>query len=185
VHLASVGERVRTDSSPPSKVGLLFRLVELFAPPRVVEFGSAFGVSGAYIVAAMQSAGGGVFVTVEAAQSRSVIAAETIDMVDAPDVTVRTLVGLFDDHLDVLDGTGLFFLDGNHFAEPTRRYTEAAFVRGGEDLVVVLDDIAGYSLEMDEVWSGLRSDARVHAQGQVGDVGVLLRGKPAMEMLGS
>src|SRR3954468_15344653 len=163
-HLASVGERVRSDSSPVSKVGLLFRLVELFAPTRVVEFGSAFGVSGAYIVAGMQSAGGGGFGQGEAGagRCRSVIAAETIGIVDAPDVTVRTLVGLFDEHLDVLDGVGFFFLDGNHFAEPTRHYTEAAFARGDEDLVVVLDDIAGYSGEMEDVWSTLRSDARVH-----------------------
>ena len=113
------------------------------------------------------------------------IAAETIGIVDAPDVTVRTLVGLFDEHLHVLDGVDFFFLDGNHFAEPTRHYTETAFARGDEDLVVVLDDIAGYSGEMDDVWSTLRSDARVHAHGQVGDVGVLLRGQPATRILAS
>ena len=179
VDRAAVGTKVASDSSSTAKAGLLARLVERVQPERVVEFGSAFGISGGYLVSALQRAGGGVFSTVEATAARSSIAGETIGLVHAPDVVVDRVVGLFDEQLDLLNDAGFVFIDGNHYAEPTHRYVEAALSRGSVELVVVLDDIAGYSQEMDAAWAKLRRDRRFDAQGQVADVGVLLRGRPA------
>lgn len=175
-NVAPVADRVQHDSSPAEKAGLLYRLARTLAPTDAVEFGSAFGLSGAYLVAGLQAGGGGRFTTIEAAASRSRIAADTIALAPSDDIDVRLVVGLFDEHFEVLDGAGLVFIDGNHQAVPTATYVEECLRRGARDLVLVLDDIAGYSPEMDQLWQALRRDKRFSATGQFADVGVLVRG---------
>ncbi len=172
-----VGDEVRRASAPPAKALLLYRLAVSVAPGKVVELGSAFGVSGAYLSAGLAAGGGGSFVTIEAAASRSRIAAETLERVPSPQVVQRLVVGLFDDHLAELTGADLVYVDGNHFAAPTRAYVEEALARGAPDLLIALDDIDGYSEEMDRLWEELRRDARFTCSGRLGDLGVLSAGR--------
>jgi predicted O-methyltransferase YrrM len=154
----------------------LYRLVRALRPRTVVEFGSAVGISGAYIASALRANGSGRLVTVEGAETRQPIAARTIESV-APGVT-RSVRALFDEVLDVLDGADLFFLDGNHHYEPTLRYVTEAVDRMARPAVLVLDDIAGHSERMDRAWSALAGDPRFTAVQQVDRTGLLALGEP-------
>ncbi|HET7530043.1 MAG TPA: class I SAM-dependent methyltransferase [Mycobacteriales bacterium] len=145
-------------SCPPDKALFLYRLVRALRPELVVEFGSALGVSGAYLASALTANGSGRLVTVEGSPSRQQVAAASIESV-APGVTT-SVCGYFDDHLDVLDGATLFFNDGNHQEDAVLRYASAAAERMGRPGVLVIDDIVGYSAGMASAWRKLQRDRR-------------------------
>lgn len=167
-------------SSSPTKGLLLYRLVRLLRPRSIVEFGTGVGTSANYLCYGLRDNGFGVLHTVEASASRSAVAVaalqEHIGRLDPH-------VGVFDDKLDLLDGADLFFLDGNHYGEPTHRYVTEAIERMASRAVLLLDDVVGYTPDMDAAWQALRSDPRFvraasltglgeHANG----LGVLVRG---------
>lgn len=144
-------------SSPADQGEILYRLVRAVAPVKIVEFGACFGIGASYMAAAQSRAGGGELVTIEGSPSRAAIAASTLEAV-APG-TARVVVGFFDDHLEQLDGADFLFIDGNHNAEPTRLYVREAYGRMAANGLILLDDIVGYSDEMDSVWDELRARA--------------------------
>lgn len=182
-HQVSIAEESMGASAPGDKALLLMRLAAAWAPGRVVELGSAFGVSGAYFAAGLQSNGGGELVSIEAVAARSRLAQETIALVPTPDVDVRLVVGLFDEHLTEFAGARLVYLDGNHYAAPTRAYVEAAVASLAPDGVIVLDDIDGYSAEMDRLWNELRRDRRFRVTGRCRDLGLLAMSAAASHRL--
>lgn len=171
-----VADEARSASADSGKALLLSRLARRAAPATVVELGSAFGISGAHFVAGLQAGGGGTFITIDAVASRSVLAAETIALVDAPDVDVQLVVGMFEDHFDAWQGAQLVYIDGNHWRDPTLAYVEAALERCDPGVLLLLDDIHGYSAEMDQTWQQLSGDQRFAFAGRIGSLGVLGRG---------
>jgi predicted O-methyltransferase YrrM len=161
-------------SSPPWKGALLYHLVRGLRPTRVVEFGTCFGVSASYLAAALRANGVGQLFTIEGSPSRHRIAEESIESV-APGVSMA-ICGRFDDHLDLLDAAELFFLDGNHWEEPTLRYVREAARRSSRPALMVIDDVAGYSEEMSAAWHRLRREGEFSGQVLVHDVGMLWLG---------
>lgn len=161
-----VGEQSVVASAGPDKALLLHRIARALAPCPVVELGTAFGISGGYVVAGLAAGGGGSLVSVDAAASRSAVAAQTLAAVGDDRVGVRLLTGLFDDHLDELHGARLVYVDGNHYAAPTSSYLAAALERCAPDAVLLFDDIDGYSAEMDRWWSAAARDRRFAATGR-------------------
>ena len=169
----TVGSETSTAASSPARALLLYRLVRRLGPARIVEFGSATGVSGSYLASALAANGSGELVTIEGSPSRQKIASRSIESVSPGRTT--SIAGFFDDHLDVLDGADLFFLDGNHYADPTAVYVDEAVRRMRPDAVLVLDDVRRYSPEMDAAWERLRRDDRFAARGEAGSTGLLAR----------
>ena len=156
--VTTIAAETENASCPPDKALFLYRVVRALAPDHVVEFGSALGVSGAYLASALTANGHGRLVTVEGSPSRQKIAAASIESA-APGVTT-SICGYFDDHLDVLDGATLFFNDGNHQEDAVIRYADAAARRMAKPGVIVIDDIVGYSEGMTAAWKALRRDRR-------------------------
>jgi predicted O-methyltransferase YrrM len=154
----TVAAETANASCPPDKALFLYRTVRALRPALVVEFGSALGVSGAYLASALRANGTGRLVTVEGSPSRQKVAAASIESV-APGVTT-SVCGYFDDHLDVLDAASLFFNDGNHQEDAVLRYAAAAAQRMARPGVVVIDDIVDYSEGMTSAWRQLRRDKR-------------------------
>jgi len=173
--VTTVGAETRTASCPPRKALFLYRLVRSARPSLVVEFGSALGISGAYLASALRANGTGRLVTVEGSPSRQTIAAESIESV-APGVTT-SIRGFFDDHLDVLDGAALFFNDGNHHADAVLRYAEAAVTRMAKPGLLIVDDVQGYSDEMTAAWKQLCADRRFSRSLLVDRIGLLSFGQ--------
>jgi predicted O-methyltransferase YrrM len=171
-----VAEESARASSPAANGLFLYRLVRSFRPEKVVEFGSAVGVSGSYIASALRANGSGRLVTVEGAPSRQRIAERTIESV-APGVT-ESRCNVFDEALDALDGADLFFLDGHHHYDPTLHYVAEACARMRRPSLLVLDDVANHSERMDRAWSDLAADDRfTHAQ-LLDRIGLLALGEP-------
>lgn len=169
--VTTIGAETANASCPPEKALRLYRLVRALRPSKVVEFGSALGVSGAYLASALRANGSGHLVTVEGSPSRQAVAAASIESV-APGVTT-SLCGYFDDHLDVLAGSDLFFNDGNHQRDAALRYATAACERMSRPALMVLDDAIGYSAQMDEAWRQLRRDSRFSAAESLGPLALL------------
>lgn len=142
-------------SAPPDQGRLLFQLIRTLAPRRVLELGTNIGISAAYIVVAMDHAGGGQLVTIEASGIRVALARRFLDQLGLLG-GVDLIEGYFDDVLEsVLADHGPFdvvFLDGNHRLEPTLRYTEMLVPGMPAGGVIVLDDIR-WSQEMLEAWT--------------------------------
>jgi len=171
-----VGAEAAGASVPAVEAVLLYRLVRLLRPRRVVELGSAFGVSGAHLASALAAEGCGELVTIEGSPSRHEIAAETIERAAAGVTTA--LCGFFEDHLDALGGAGLVFVDGNHQVEPTLGYVDEVVARAARPCALVLDDV-DWSPEFARMWRSLRRDGRFTAAGGVAGLGVLLLGETA------
>ena len=169
--ITTVGAETANASCPPEKALYLYRLVRALRPSKVVEFGSALGVSGAYLASALRANGTGRLVTVEGSPSRQEVASASIESVAAGVTT--SLCGYFDDRLDVLDGADLFFNDGNHQRDAVLRYAGAAYDRMTRPAVIVLDDAIGYSGDMDEAWRELRRDPRFSATDTLGAFALL------------
>ena len=175
--VTTVAKETANASCRPEKALFLYRLVRELRPSVVVEFGSALGVSGAYLASALRRNGEGRLVTVEGSPSRQSIAAGSIEAA-APGVTT-SICGYFDDHLDVLAGADLFFNDGNHNEEPVLRYAQAALERMSRPSVLVLDDAIGYSEGMTAAWNLLRVDRRFGRHAEAGPMGLLSLPDPA------
>jgi predicted O-methyltransferase YrrM len=169
-----VAEEASRASVSPAKGRLLYRLVRRAAPGKVVELGSALGVSGSYIASGLRAAGEGTLVTIEGSASRQAIARETIEAA-APGVA-QYVQGLFDDNLDQIEDAGMVFVDGNHEPEPLRRYVDAARDRGARPCVLVLDDIEDWSESLNETWRGLVRSRDFAQAGQAASLGVLVLG---------
>jgi predicted O-methyltransferase YrrM len=172
----SVAEESARASSPAANGLFLYRLVRALRPAKVVEFGSAVGVSGSYLASALRANGSGHLVTVEGAPSRQRIAQRTIESV-APGVTTSRCA-VFEDALDALDEADVFFLDGHHHYDPTLHYVAEACARMRRPAVLVLDDVANHSERMDRAWQDLAVDPRF-AHAQLFDrIGLLALGEP-------
>ncbi|HUR04573.1 MAG TPA: class I SAM-dependent methyltransferase [Nonomuraea sp.] len=178
-----VADESRSASADSGKALLLSRLAGRFAPGTVVELGSAFGISGAHFVAGLQAGGGGTFITMDAVPARSALAAETIALINAPQVDVQMVVGMFEDNFDAWQGAHVVYIDGNHWRAPTLEYVETALERCDPGVLLLLDDIHGYSEEMDQTWLALKADKRFAFAGRIGSLGVLGRG-PAERLKG-
>ncbi len=177
-NLAQVSDVTATVSSPPDKALLLYRLARRFRPSVIVEFGTGLGLSAAYLCYALRDNGGGRLQTVEASASRLAVGAALLRELDLG--LVDTHNSLFEGQLGLLNSADMFFLDGNHYAEPTLRYVDEALARMARPALLVLDDIAGYSRDMDRAWASLAGSNRFTQTALAGDIGILLAGDTEM-----
>jgi predicted O-methyltransferase YrrM len=167
----TVAEEARIASVPLHKGAFLYRLVRLLQPTKVVECGTCFGVSAAYLGSALRANGDGHLVTVELSAERYQIAMSVIGQV-APETT-RAVNGGCDDHVGELDGAELFFLDGSHAVDFTLRQLDEAVARMAQPGIIVIDDVRGHRPELDQMWAGLEVDSRFSVHGDMAGIGVL------------
>ena len=158
----TVGEFCRTSSKPKQAATLLFALVRLLRPERVLEMGTAVGISAAYQGAALCLNGGGRLITVEGSPASVEVARDVVDRLSLSD-TVESRIGLFDKVVpEVLadGGPGYVFIDGEHAEKATLRHFELVEPHLLPPGIVVFDDV-GWSDEMKRALSRLRQDERV------------------------
>ncbi len=136
----SLGDIARRASLPPGRCRELVRIARGAPDGDALELGANVGVSGAYLAAHMAQAGTGRLVTVEGVPDLADAARRTASIVGV-EGTMEVVCATFDDALERLEGQWAFiFLDGEHVADPTRRYAEAAqkiLMPGG---IMVIDD---------------------------------------------
>jgi predicted O-methyltransferase YrrM len=156
------------------QVGRFFAwLVVERRPGVVVEFGTAFGVSGMYWLSGLEMNRAGRLLTFEPNRAWAGIARDNLTAVGS---RAELTVGTFEENIDCVLGAGekidIAFMDAIHtsdFVVPQFQAVAARLAAGG---LVLLDDI-DFSDDMRSCWEVLRGDARVAASVEVDRVGVL------------
>jgi predicted O-methyltransferase YrrM len=134
----------RVASKSPRWAALILDLVLALKPARVLETGTAVGVSGAYIAAGLEANGSGELVTVDSNKRSHEIACGTFaDLRLARHVTA--LHGTFADTIDALVDDGppidLVFKDGGHSESATTSWFDTLAPRLADRSSFLLDDI--------------------------------------------
>jgi len=147
-------------------------LVTAKKPRTIVEFGTAFGVSGMYFLSGLKANDIGRLYTFEPNEIWAKMAQENLCAVD----TRFTLtVGTFEDNMNSVLGKtkiDLAFIDAIHTSEfvvPQFNLVADKLSKGG---LIILDDI-DFSDDMRSCWQKIVSDDRVKAAVNLGRVGIV------------
>lgn len=138
---------------------LLYRIVQYYKPQTILELGTSFGITSAYLASANAAA---TVHTLEGSPSIASIARSHFDSLNLQNVHLtegdftHTLQPLLND-LPMVD---LAFIDGNHRKEPTLQYFQCLLAKINEQSILIFDDIH-WSQEMEEAWEQIKSDSRV------------------------
>lgn len=163
-------EQVRTSR----QLGGFFAwLVTKRRPTTIVEFGTAFGVSGMYFLAGIEQVGNGVLYTFEPNEVWAEVARRNLDEVSPRFVLT---VGTFEAHVDrVLDASktiDLALVDAIH----TGDFVDAQFALIKERLspsgLVLFDDIS-FSDDMRRCWNKIAEAGDVRASVEVQGIGLV------------
>lgn len=175
-----VGELVMRASKPPEAARFLFALLRRLRPDRIVELGTALGISAAYQGAALTLNEVGAMVTIDASRARMEVARDVLSRLELDEV-VETRLARFQDALpSVLSGepVGYAFIDGNHDEEATLEYLDLIHPALEYPGIVVFDDIA-WSDGMKQAWRTLRRDKRLAGSAEVLGMGICVYHAPA------
>lgn len=174
-----LGELVLRASKAPEAARFLFALVRRLRPDRVLELGTALGVSAAYQGAALSLNGVGSMVTIDASAARMEVAREVLSRLALGDV-VEARLGRFAAELPSVlsEPVGYAFVDGHHDEQATLEYLELIHPALEFPGIVVFDDI-GWSDGMERAWKKLRSDSRLAGSAEVLGMGVCVYHPPS------
>jgi len=163
-------------ASIPRQWGLLlFGLVRRFQPLYALELGSALGISGSYLTAALAANDKGHLFTLEGCPQMAERARHSLSLINANRATLT--VGRFQDTLaDTLDRIGLVdftFVDGHHDGEATIAYWLQIAEYLTPRSIVVFDDI-DWSDGMGQAWEQIKADSKVCCSIDLGKFGCCL-----------
>ncbi|MEO5888863.1 MAG: class I SAM-dependent methyltransferase [Ferruginibacter sp.] len=155
-----VVKNIANSSLKPKKYAqLLFRMVRYYKPVTIVELGTSFGITSAYLSQGNQNAN---LFTCEGAGSIAAIAQETFDSLQIKNIEMikgdfaKTLPLLF----SRIGKVDFAFADGNHRKAPTLQYFQQLLACSTSSTIFVFDDIH-WSAEMEDAWSVIQQDAAV------------------------
>ncbi len=138
---------------------LLFRLVNYFQPENVIELGTSFGISTAYLASANSTTN---VITIEGSPEIAEIANKNFKHLGLQNI--QQLIGNFDSVLPSVlkktDKVDFVFFDGNHRKQATLNYFNLCLQKAHNNSVFVFDDIY-WSFEMKEAWDEIKTDSRV------------------------
>lgn len=145
---------IAASSLKPKKYArLLSRIVQHYKPQTIIELGTSFGITSAYMAAGNSHAR---LYTLEGAEAIAGIAQQTFTGLDLQHVELvkgdfsKTLPPLLA-KLGVVD---LAFIDGNHRAAPTLEYFEQVLKSAGAHTILIFDDIH-WSVDMEQAWAAI------------------------------
>jgi predicted O-methyltransferase YrrM len=151
---------IAASSLKPKKFGqLLFRIVDYYAPEKILELGTSLGVTTAYLASARETSR---VITMEGAPSVAAVARENFDRAGLKNIEL--VEGNFDitltDTIRKMGYIDLAFVDGNHRYEPTIRYFRELLPAMQEHSILIFDDIH-WSREMEQAWGEIKADPAV------------------------
>jgi predicted O-methyltransferase YrrM len=157
--MEKVGDIVKRRSQQKHQARLLYRLSRHFQPQNILEFGTAAGISTAYIKASVPES---KMISMEGCASLADVASNTLKKLKINNMGIS--IGDFDVILpNVLLKFGeldFVFFDGNHRREPTLNYFNQCVELAHEDTLFIFDDIH-WSPGMEEAWDTIKKDPRV------------------------
>jgi predicted O-methyltransferase YrrM len=137
---------------------LLYRIVRFYHPHYVLELGTSFGISTAYLAAADEHA------SVMTGEGNHVVASmANRNFRELGLVNIRIVTGDFDNTLpEMMSGlpyVDLAFIDGNHREEPTLNYFSQLLNRISASSILIFDDIH-WSHGMESAWNQIKAHPR-------------------------
>ncbi len=155
-----VVRKMAASSLKPKKFAqLLFRMVQTYQPQTMIELGTSFGITAAYIASGNKA---GRLYTLEGAPSIASIAQNNFEQLGLTNIELiqgdfkNTLQGL----LFSISQVDFAFVDGNHKKEPTLHYFDELLKKSTDTTILVFDDIH-WSSEMEEAWAIIKEHEQV------------------------
>jgi len=138
---------------------LLHRMVKYFRPKNIVELGTSFGITSAYLAKGNPDA---QLYTFEGADSISNIAQQNFKKLGIQNIELingdfgKTLPRFLEKNLTI----DFAFIDGNHREKPTIDYFNSMLSHCNEHSILVFDDIH-WSVEMESAWDFIKNNQSV------------------------
>jgi len=134
----------------PKYAQLLYRIVKYYKPGSIVELGTSFGITSAYLASGNPASS---VYTLEGATSIASLAKQNFETLQLKNI--KLLQGNFDETLPRLfpeiQKIDLAFIDGNHRKEPTLAYFSELLGFSTASTIFIFDDIH-WSEGMEEAW---------------------------------
>ncbi len=152
--------KIEEQHTLPSKYSqLLFRLVNHFMPPQIIELGTSFGISAAYMASANSE---NSIITIEKDRERAEIAKLNFKQLKLKNIEQKT------GHVDailkaiVANNQNLTFVcfDGHHCKQDVLNYFYLCVEKATEESVFVFENMY-LSPELKEAWNKIKNDNRV------------------------
>jgi predicted O-methyltransferase YrrM len=154
-----VAKMAQSSLKPKKFAQLLFRMVQHYQPKTMVELGTSFGITSAYMAQANTNAR---LYTCEGAKNIAAIAQQTFSQLDINNAIVQqgdftvTLPRL----LQQLPAVDFVFIDGNHRYQPTKDYFNQLLQHSHAQTIFIFDDIH-WSAEMESAWKEIQQHSSV------------------------
>jgi predicted O-methyltransferase YrrM len=151
---------IAASSLKPKKYSqLLFRMIQFYNKKNVLELGTSFGITTAYLAAGKNNPS---ITTMEGSQSIADIAQQNFETLQQKNINIikgdfEKTLSSFLESSNVID---LAFLDGNHRKIPTLNYFQQILTKSSEETIFVFDDIH-WSSDMEEAWEEIKNHEAV------------------------
>ncbi len=157
--MEEVGDIVKRRSQRKRQARLLFRLSKHFQPQNILEFGTAAGISTAYIKAPVPES---KMITMEGCASLADVAASNLRKlkINHLDFSIGNFDVTLPKVLKKFKKLDFVFFDGNHRREPTLNYFHQCVELAHEDTLFIFDDIH-WSPGMEDAWDIIKKDNRI------------------------
>ena len=151
---------IAASSLKPKKFSqLLFRIANHYQPKTMLELGTSFGITTAYL--ASGNTGAKIF-TCEGAKNIAGIAQQTFNTLKLQNINLQQgdFAVTLPQVLSQLQIIELVFIDGNHRKEPTLQYFLQLLHYSTASTILIFDDIH-WSAEMEVTWAGIQQHPQV------------------------
>lgn len=158
----------------PAMGNLYTYLVQKLKPKTIVEFGTAFGVSGMYFLAGINSNNKGTLLTFDPNDVWAKLAKDNLSGISD---RFKLTIGTFEENIDnVLPQGGtidLAFIDAIHTKEFVLPQLDIVVAKSSNGAIIILDDI-NFSDNMKQCWKEVSCDSRFSSSASLGKrVGIL------------
>lgn len=153
-------DKIAASSLKPKKFAqLLFRIVQFYRPHTIIELGTSFGISSAYMASAHSDI---KLYTLEGAASIAAIAQQNFNTLGLKNIKLiqGDFAVTFPKLLSSLSSVDMAFIDGNHRKAPTLQYFYQLLNASTDTTILIFDDIH-WSKEMEEAWEVIKAHEAV------------------------
>ena len=173
-------DQIAASSLKPKKFAqLLFRIVQFYQPNIIIELGTSFGISTAYLASGNKNA---TLHTLEGASTIARIAQQNFNALGLKNIEL--IPGDFSVTLPKLlsgiPSPDLVFLDGNHRKIPTLQYFSTFLQVSNPSTILIFDDIH-WSKEMEEAWEEIKAHEAVTLTIDLFFIGIVFLRKDFLE----
>ncbi len=172
IHKRKISEIARSSLSNKKQGRLLFHLVNLFQPQKILEFGTSLGISTAYLASAKRNA---QVLTIEGNLEVQKKADQIFDNLGL--TNIHCIHAIFDEYIlssdfQKIQNIDMVYIDGNHTYTATKKYFEAIFPKLSTQAIIIIDDIY-WSKEMTRIWQELKNNSAKNLMIDIFELGII------------